>query len=170
MRAKCSLAGVYLTVISSNRWPTRPTITIDRRDVATIRTTNPTAIATIRRLIDCLIIEPENVFSFCSERVLEMALHPEVSESIVPCSLNFSLKNSRPLLIRVNPQYPAAKDSTLTHLLDSDISDDLRHFVALQPSPPISASRPIQYRSDLMSICRYAVITLRVARFLRSNL
>jgi hypothetical protein len=55
---------VYLVVSSSSRRPTRPTITIDRTDVATIRMINPTAIATIRRLIDCLIIDPGNFFRF----------------------------------------------------------------------------------------------------------
>ena len=42
--------------------PTRPTITIDRTDVASMRMINPMAIATIRLLIDCLIIDPENFF------------------------------------------------------------------------------------------------------------
>jgi hypothetical protein len=37
---------------------------MDRTDVATIKTINPTAIATIRRRIDCLIIDPEKFLSF----------------------------------------------------------------------------------------------------------
>jgi hypothetical protein len=41
----------------------RATITIERTDVATISMTNPTAIATIRLLIDCLIIDPDNFFN-----------------------------------------------------------------------------------------------------------
>ena len=64
IRVRCALAGKYLAVSSSSRWPTRPTITIDSTDVATMRTINPTAMATIRRLIDCLIIDPENFLKF----------------------------------------------------------------------------------------------------------
>jgi hypothetical protein len=45
-------------------------------DIATIRTINPTAMATIRLLIDCLIIDPDNFFKFCRVRVLEMAFPP----------------------------------------------------------------------------------------------
>jgi len=55
---------VYLDDSSSSRWPTRPTITIDRTDVAIMRMVNPSAIATILRLIDCLIIDPEKFFKF----------------------------------------------------------------------------------------------------------
>jgi hypothetical protein len=55
---------MYLAVSSSSKWPTRPTITIDKTDVATMSKINPTAIATIRRLIDCLIIDPENFVKF----------------------------------------------------------------------------------------------------------
>jgi hypothetical protein len=51
---------VYLDDSSSSRRPTRPTITIERTNVAAMRMVNPTAMATILRLIDCLIIDPEN--------------------------------------------------------------------------------------------------------------
>jgi hypothetical protein len=37
---------------------------------------NPTAIATIRRLIDCLIIDPENFFKFLRVGIFEMSLAP----------------------------------------------------------------------------------------------
>jgi len=53
-----------LAVSSSSGWRIRATITIDKTDVATIRMINPTAMATIRRLIDCLIIDPEIFFKF----------------------------------------------------------------------------------------------------------
>jgi len=36
-------------------------MTIDKIEVATIRTINPTAMDTIRLRIDCLIIDPENL-------------------------------------------------------------------------------------------------------------
>ena len=75
IRVRCALAGMYLAVSSSSRRPTRPTITIDRMDVATIRMIKPTAMATIRRLIDRLIIDPENFLKLCSERAFEM-VHP----------------------------------------------------------------------------------------------
>jgi hypothetical protein len=45
-----------------------------------MRTINPTAIATIRRLIDCLIIDPENFFKFFRVRVLDMALPPRMAK------------------------------------------------------------------------------------------
>jgi hypothetical protein len=45
-------------------------------DVATIKTINPTAMATIRRLIDCLIIDPGNFLKRWRGRVFEMALPP----------------------------------------------------------------------------------------------
>jgi hypothetical protein len=73
---RCALAGMYLAVNSSSRWPTRPTITIDKTDVATIRTINPTAMDTIRLRIDCLIIDPENLIKFCIESVLEISPPP----------------------------------------------------------------------------------------------
>jgi hypothetical protein len=56
------LAGIYRSVSSSSRWPTLPTISIDKTDVATMRMTNPTAMATIRLRIDCLIIDREAFF------------------------------------------------------------------------------------------------------------
>jgi hypothetical protein len=56
------LTGVYLVVSSSSRRPTWLTITIDSTDVATMRTIKPTAMATIRLLIDCRIIDPPQVF------------------------------------------------------------------------------------------------------------
>ena len=74
--AKCAITGVYLADSSSSRWPTRPTITIDRTDIATMRMVNPTTIATIRRLIDCLIIDPDSFFKLFSVRVLGMAFAP----------------------------------------------------------------------------------------------
>src|SRR5229473_1148836 len=76
IRVRCAFAGMYLAVSSSSRWPTRPTINIDSTDVATMRTINPTAMATIRLLIDCLIIDPENFFKFRRVRVFEMSLPP----------------------------------------------------------------------------------------------
>jgi hypothetical protein len=74
---------MYLAVSSSSRWPTRPTITIDKTDVATIRTINPTAMATIRRLIDRLIIDPEIFLRFLRVRGLEMALPPSRGQLIL---------------------------------------------------------------------------------------
>ena len=41
-----------------------------------MRMINPTAIATIRRLIDCLSIDPENFFKFLRVRIFEMSLAP----------------------------------------------------------------------------------------------
>ena len=75
IRVRCALAGLYLAVSSSSRWPTRPTMIIDSTDVATMRMINPTAMATIRLLIDCLITDPENFFRL-RVRIFEMSRPP----------------------------------------------------------------------------------------------
>lgn len=41
-----------------------------------MRMVNPTAMATILRLIDCLIIDPEKFFKFLRLKVFEMSLPP----------------------------------------------------------------------------------------------
>jgi hypothetical protein len=48
---------------------------IDNSEVRTIRMINPTAMATIRRLIDCRMTEPE-IFLNLSVRVFEMSRPP----------------------------------------------------------------------------------------------
>jgi hypothetical protein len=75
IRVKWVLTGVYLVVSSSSRRPTWLTITIDSTDVATMRTIKPTAMATIRLLIDCRIIDPDSFRRF-SVSVTEMAALP----------------------------------------------------------------------------------------------
>jgi hypothetical protein len=75
IRVKWVLTGVYLVVSSSSRRPTWPTITIDSTDVATMRMIKPTAMATIRLLIDRLIIDPDS-FRRLSVSAMEMAALP----------------------------------------------------------------------------------------------
>ena len=91
IRVKCAFAGVYLAVSSSSRWPTRPTMIIESIDVASIRMIKPTAMATIRLLIDCLIIDPEN-FLKRSVSVLEM-IFPERGSA----AASFSGSGRRPV-------------------------------------------------------------------------
>src|SRR5690242_19726314 len=81
IRVRCPLIGAYRAESSSSRWPTRLTITIDRTDVASMRMINPTEIATIRRRIDCLIIDPENFFNPLRAGIFEcLVLRRETSD------------------------------------------------------------------------------------------
>jgi hypothetical protein len=57
-----------------------------------MRIVNPTAMATILRLIGCLIIDPENLFKVSRVRVLEMALSPLRSDD---CNLILPSRHSQ---------------------------------------------------------------------------